>query len=234
MKDSKKIIFTQKDIDCVKRRYSKRYDEFGYSPKTLGWIKGKQDIRFNSLTSRYNFENKHILDIGSGFGDLVKTLSAKTNSYKYTGVELVEEFIVEAKKRYQGNNIKFINANILEYEFDEIFDFAIASGIFNYRLSNDNNYEFVEQIIQKTLEMTKDGLAFDFLSDKVDFIKYDYTFHNSPEKILEIAYKFSRNVIIKNDYMPFEFTLFIFKDDSFDKDDTIFNRFKEENNSLFG
>ena len=57
-KNSNKTIFTQRDLDKVKERYTQRYNEFGYSPKTLGWIKGKQNIRFNSLTSEYNFENK--------------------------------------------------------------------------------------------------------------------------------------------------------------------------------
>lgn len=223
-----KTIFTQKDIDSVKERYSKRYDQFGYAPQTLGWVNGKQDIRFNSLTSEYNFENKHVLDIGCGFGDLIKTLSVKTNSFKYTGVELVENLLFEAKNRYKGENINFVDANILEFNSEKQFDFSIASGIFNYKLDGKNNYEFVEHVIEKALSLSKDGLAFDFLSDKVDFFKYQYTFHNKPEKILEIAYKFSRNVILKNDYMPFEFSLFIFKDDSFNKDDTIFNYYKKK------
>ena len=48
----------ENEINATIERYNKRYVEFGYSPKTLGWLKGKQDIRFDILTSLYNFENK--------------------------------------------------------------------------------------------------------------------------------------------------------------------------------
>jgi ubiquinone/menaquinone biosynthesis C-methylase UbiE len=93
-----KPAFNRTDIDSVVERYAERYNEFGYSPKTLGWIKGKQDLRFDSLTSQYNYENKHVLDIGYGFGDLNKKLSKKVSAYEYTGVELVDAFCTEAKK----------------------------------------------------------------------------------------------------------------------------------------
>jgi SAM-dependent methyltransferase len=217
--------FTKKDIDNVIERYTKRYNEFGYSPKSLGWDKGKQDIRFDILSSLYNFENKHILDIGCGFGDFIKTISKKTKDYKYTGIDIVESLIFEANKQFKGENINFINKNILDFETNTVYDYAISSGIFNHKISENNNYEFIELVIKKTLSICKDGLAFDFLSDKVDF-QLEHTFHSSPEKILSIAYKYSRNVVLRNDYMPFEFSIFIFNDDSFQKKDTVFNLFK--------
>lgn len=220
------MSFSAKDKKSVIDRYTQRYKEYGYSPKSLGWDKGKQEIRFNILTSYYDFQNKHVLDIGCGFGDLNKVLKSKTNSYQYTGTDIVNELLLEAKKQYQSENLHFINTDFLEFEPDILFDYAICSGMFNFKLSDGNNYEFIESVIKKSLAFCKDGLAFDFLSDKVDF-QYENTFHSSPEKILSIAYKFSRNVILRNDYMPFEFSLFIFKDDTFEKEDTVFNRFKK-------
>lgn len=219
-------IFTKSDINSVVQRYSKRYKKFGYSPKSLGWDKGKQDIRFDILTSQYNFNNKLILDIGCGFGDLNRTLAKKAVSYNYVGIDLVDVILSEAQRRYKNRNINFIKANFLDFISNLEFDYAVASGIFNYKLRNQNNYDFIKAVIEKALNLTKDGLAFDFLSDKVDY-QLDKTFHSSPEKILSIAYKFSRNIIIRNDYMPFEFSLFIFKNDKFDKKDTLFKRYKQ-------
>jgi 2-polyprenyl-3-methyl-5-hydroxy-6-metoxy-1,4-benzoquinol methylase len=63
--------------EAVVQRYSRRFAEHGYSPKTLGWDKGKQDIRFAVLTSQYDFAGKRVLDIGCGFGDLNRTLRAR-------------------------------------------------------------------------------------------------------------------------------------------------------------
>jgi SAM-dependent methyltransferase len=211
-------------------RYSSRYQKFGYSPKSLGWDKGKQDVRFEILTSQYDFSEKSILDIGCGFGDLNKTLNEKyANNYSYLGVDLVPDLVNEARKQYVGDNINFRTGDFLDISFENTFDFVIASGIFNHRLNNVNNYDLIEAAIIKALSLSNDGLAFDFLSDKVDY-QLEHTFHSSPEKILSIAYKYSRNIVIRNDYMPFEFALFIFKDDSFSTEDTLFNRFKKQMN----
>jgi SAM-dependent methyltransferase len=217
------------DKNKVILRYSERLKLHGYSPKTLGWEKGKQGIRFKILTSQYNFENKTVLDIGCGFGDLNKTLSEKYgNSYSYCGFDIVEDLIKIGKEKYNGENIRFIVDDFLNAELEKnSFDFAIASGSFNFKLDDNHNYEYITSVIEKAMYVSKDGLAFDFLSDKVDY-QYDHTFHSSPEKILEIAYKFSRNIIFRNDYMPFEFSLFIFKDDSFSENDTIFNKYKND------
>lgn len=211
-------------------RYSSRYQKFGYSPKSLGWDKGKQDVRFEILTSQYDFSEKSVLDIGCGFGDLNKTLNEKyAHNYSYLGVDLVPDLVNEARKQYVGDNIDFRTGDFLDISFENTFDFVIASGIFNHRLNNVNNYDLIEAAIIKALSLSNDGLAFDFLSDKVDY-QLEHTFHSSPEKILSIAYKYSRNIVIRNDYMPFEFALFIFKDDSFSMEDTLFNQFKKQMN----
>ena len=220
------MIFTAKDVKDVIDRYTKRYKEFGYDPKSFGWDKGKQEVRFDILTSQYNFENKHILDIGCGFGDLNKMLMKKASHYMYTGFDLVDVLLREARKKYQNRNVNFIKGNILNLRSQHKYDYAISSGIFNYRLSGGNNYEFIEAVMEKALRMTNDGIAFDFLSDKVDY-RLGHTFHRSPEKILSIAYRFSRNIVLRNDYMPFEFTIFIFKDDRFSDEDTVFMRYKK-------
>ena len=221
------MCFNEEDKRNTIERYAQRFQTFGNDPKTLGWDKGKQDIRFEVLTSQYDFENKSILDIGCGFGDLNKVLVRRTKNYSYVGIDLVDVLIKEAGENYHGDNIIFENSNILEYCPGRSFDYAISSGIFNHKLTGKNNYDFIEAVIEKSLSLVKDGIAFDFLSDKVDY-EYEHTFHSSPERILTIAYKYSRNIILRNDYMPFEFSLFIFKDDSFNKNETIFNNFRSK------
>ncbi|MCL1945946.1 MAG: class I SAM-dependent methyltransferase [Chitinivibrionia bacterium] len=213
------------EIIKVEENYRSKYKEHGYSPMSLGWDKGKQQIRFDILTSQYDFTEKSVLDIGCGFGDLNETLK-KYKNYSYFGIDLVEEFINEAKTLYgKKDNIVFEYGDFLNKEFSRTFDYAILSGAFNLKFSSVDNYDFVKRVMSKTYELTNDGFAFDFLSDKVDY-KLEHTFHYNPSRILEDAYKYSRNVVLRNDYMPFEFCVFVFKDDSFTKDDTMFNRYK--------
>lgn len=207
-------------------RYTSRYREHGYSPKSLGWDKGKQDVRFSVLTSQYDFAGKSVLDVGCGFGDLNRILRKKClDDYAYVGIDVVPDLIAEARSRYVGKEINFIVGDFLEVDLADKFDYVVASGIFNHRLRHADPYDLIEAAIAKALSVSRDGLAFDFLSDKVDY-RLEHTFHSSPEKVLSIAYKFSRNIVLRNDYMPFEFSLFIFKDDSFAREDTLFSRYK--------
>lgn len=208
-------------------KYRKGYAEHGYSPKTLGWDKGRQDIRFEVLLSFFEFRGKSILDIGCGFGDLNRILSRENgDSYQYLGVDLVGELIDEGRRHYRQENIRFLNADFLEYPFKETFDIVVASGIFNHKFDSGENDLFVERVLKKAWSLCTEGFAFDFLSDKVDY-RYDHTYHNNPERILGLAYGLSRNVSIRNDYMPFEFCLYVGKDDSFDRADAVFNIHKK-------
>lgn len=210
--------------------YKSRYHEYGYSPKTLGWDKGKQNIRFDVLTSQWDLNNKRILDVGCGFGDLNNYFRNNGfDNYEYVGVDIVDDLIEEAKERNSHNGkaeITYICDDFLKFETEDSFDYVISSGAFNRKFFGElDNYIFIENCMDKSLRLCGGGIAFDFLSDKVDY-KYEHTFHSSPEKILEMAYKRSRNVMLRNDYMPFEFSIFIFKDDSFEKEDTIFKQYK--------
>lgn len=211
--------------------YSERYEEYGYSPKSLGWDKGKQNVRFEILTSQYDFQGKSLLDIGCGFGDLSIFLDRKYTNYKYFGIDLLKDFVREARERNTQDYKRFEVADILDFTPHQNYDFAIASGTFNLALQDADNYEYLDYVFKKTFAICKDGFAFDFLSDKVDYQLKD-SFHYAPEKVLSLAYKYSRNLVLRNDYMPFEFAIFLFKDDSFKKEDTLFCKYKNGRDNI--
>jgi SAM-dependent methyltransferase len=226
MKDAM-LKMDDKDLALTVDKYRKGYLEHGYSPKTLGWDNGRQDIRFDVLLSFFEFRGKSILDIGCGFGDLNRVLYREIgDNYQYLGIDLVDELLNEGKFHYPHSNINFLHADFLEYKFKETFDIVLASGIFNHKFSSGENDLFVDRVLKKAWSICSEGLAFDFLSDKVDY-RNDHNYHNNPERILGTAYTLSRNVLLRNDYMPFEFCLYVGKDDSFDATDTIFNIHKK-------
>lgn len=217
------------DKDRVLKEYNDAYEKYGYSPKTVLWGKAeKQDIRLEVLTSMYDFTNKKILDIGCGFGDLNKILMKKATGYQYLGIDINEKLVQKANEMNQDNtDINFIVGDFGEYEFQERLDYAVLSGTFAFSLQDKDQYEHVEDYIKKALEICNDGLAFNFVSDRVNF-KVDGYYNYNVEKIISIAYKYSRNIVMRSDYMPFDFTIFIFKDDSFDEE-RIFNEYRKRN-----
>ncbi len=232
---SKKNVYNKERLkihdsyrDQIVKKYTNNYLKYHYSPKTLGWQKGRQDIRFEILLSFFECKGKKILDIGCGFGDLNRVISKKYgSSYQYLGIDIVDVLVKEGRLRYPQKNINFLNADFLDYSFKSDFDIVVASGIFNLKFDRGTNDLFVKKVLNKAWKICKDGIALDFLSDKVDY-KYKHTYHNNPEQILKIAYGLSRNVVLRNDYIPFEFCLFVGKDDSFSKNEVIFNAYKNK------
>ena len=97
----------EKDVKRVREYYASNFLEYGYSSKSLGWLKDKQNIRFAELTRFMDLsESFSILDIGCGFGDFVKYLNAKKDisDYSYHGIDLMDEMIEIAKKEFKNND----------------------------------------------------------------------------------------------------------------------------------
>ena len=194
--------------------YRSLFKKFGYSPKSLGWKNGKQFLRFHQLTSLWELENSTWLDVGCGFGDFIKFLRAsKIDNFNYMGIDIVSDFVNLAKSHYPNSNCNFINEPFLESNFIKTYDYVIASGTFNSKLHGVNGYKYIEKNMCKMFNLSKKAIAIDFLTDRVDY-KHEHNFNSSPEKILSLACKLSKRVVLRNDYFPFEFAIIIFKDDA--------------------
>jgi SAM-dependent methyltransferase len=217
-------IFSESDKDKVIARYNERLKQFGYSQEAVGWgKKGKQDVRFEVLAGYWNLKGKRILDIGAGFGDLYKFLKP-AGIKSYNGVDIVPS-LVEKGNEIFGNEENFVLkvGNFLEMDFDQEFDIAFISGTFNFKLLNGNNYEFIEGVLKKTMNLCTEGVCANFITDRVDYHE-ELIFNSNPEKIMTICLNLTKNICFKQDCFPFEFSIFMNKDTSF-SENTIFNRY---------
>ena len=95
-----------------------------------------------------------------------------------------------------------------------------------------DGYKNIESNLTKMLETCRIGIAVNFITDKVDY-EHDHNFNSSPEKILSIAYNLSKRILLRNDTFPFEFSIIIYKDDSFLKEKTLFTGVESDNTILF-
>jgi SAM-dependent methyltransferase len=210
-----------KDLSEYVKRYTDRFSRFGYSPETLGWGKNsKQNVRFSVLADFALKENASILDVGCGFADLYAFLIAQNWRGRYHGIDIVPVLIDKAKELYPGLNLelKDIGKDSLT-----ISDYVIASGVFNAKLISASNEVHIQSCIARMFELCDKAVCVDFLSSYADFQKPG-SWHTSPEWIFTFAKTLSRRVLLRSDYMPFEFSLFIFKDDHIEN--SIFGAYK--------
>ena len=206
------------DWKRMSERYTTRYAQFGYSEQAVGWgLKGRQRLRYEVLLSYWGAcDGLSLVDLGAGFGDGCKPFF-DAGGRDYIGLEFLPEFVQTGSEQFShyGGRFRLQQSNIAEQDALPEADLIIGSGIFNSRFSNLDNNEFIRSTLTKAFRACKRGIAFNFLSDATDF-KEDYIFYSNPAKIVTLIEQLSRNYCLKKDYFPFEFSIYVSKDDSFD------------------
>lgn len=201
-------------------RYTKRFKEFGDSPKTLGWGSiDQQKLRFKNIIKNINLENKNILDIGCGLSHFANFLEENNISINnYTGIDINKNFIEHNKIKYPKYH--FYKYNILKenYLLKEKWDIVVMIGILNYNFKDDSNYDYSKTFIKKAFEYTNDVLYVDFLSTYLTetYPKEDFVFYHNPVDMLEYSLTLTQNVNIIHNYKPIpqkEFCIILNKKD---------------------
>jgi SAM-dependent methyltransferase len=191
-------------IDC----YTKRYRQFAYDPRSLGWGKGgRQKIRFSALMGVCSARSGRVLDVGCGFGDLYGYLQEIGWNGKYIGVDIVPVLLDEARRQYPTIEVR--NCDILHDPLEERFDYVIASGIFNRKLRGEAHDRYVEAMLARMFQLAEIAVAVDFMSTWVDF-QQESAFHADPSQMLTLGMRHSRRAVLRHDYLPFEFCLYLY------------------------
>jgi trans-aconitate methyltransferase len=210
-------------------RYGRRWRQYGYDSRTLGWNKDCQWVRFEAAFEGVRAEEcGSIVDLGCGFGDLLGYLRQQGWKGRYTGVELVPELIEEARQRHAGDPAAlFVSSDVQTFAPPSKADMAVALGIFNHRLHQDN-FEFARQTIENMWGLTAKVVVCDFLSMSSDpGLRKEDLFYADARDIYALAARYSRRVAIHHAYMPFEFQVKIWHDDSFESAAPVFPPYRD-------
>lgn len=180
--------------------YSYSYEKYGVSPKGVHWhSKERQFKRFEVLIDfiKDDIETSSILDIGSGYGELI-TYFQENNIYPklYTGIDCEDFMIDVCKKRFP--NSKFIKKDILSDTLPEA-DYYICSGALNILTKN----EFLESI-ERCFNQSEKGFVFNFLTDA--FIHGLTSFD-----VYMFCQNLTKDIDIRNDYLENDYTVFMKK-----------------------
>lgn len=189
--------------------YDDRISNYGLSATSVGWKSYEQQkLRFDILTSALDLANKSILDVGCGLGDLANYLEASKVCFKeYIGIDVSDNMLMMAKQNVLPKlPVVFFNLNILKDTISTECDFAIMSGLLNLKQSNSSPLELLDVFLSKIRAVVKQGLAFNLLTDQVDYIQPHHA-HFNPKEVLSVTEKYFKQVIIHENYGLYEFTV---------------------------
>lgn len=183
------------------------YQKHGDSHKSLAYgSQQTQAKKFQVLIEIAPLEGASILDVGCGFGDLVDYVEAAGISIDYTGVELVEEIAQVARKKHPGSEI--ITGDILDIETDAQYDYVLTTG-FNCVRTN-RNWEVLCLALEKMLAMCRKGVAAGMVSN-YRHPQDESTYYASPEEVFRYCMSLTTKVILRHDYLPHDFTVYLYK-----------------------
>lgn len=193
------------------KHYQENYKKFGVDSKSLSWSsKGAAHQRFRAIWKEIDFNNKSVLDVGCGFGEMAKFLHKRYENVDYTGVDIVPEFTREAKKFHPY--YKFETLDYFNSPLNKKFDVVMASGTLNSYLG-DKNKSFRKKAIKVMFEHTKKVCVFNMLGShpqpKND-PKSNVWYADSLE-ILEYCMNLTRRVVFRANYHPKDFSVFMYR-----------------------
>ena len=177
------------------------YDLFTQVGNPNGWNSADhQQDNFTKIVQLSNMCNRSligscILDVGCGTGKLYEFLQPHQIG-KYVGIDLYHPSLEIARQTYP--QARFLEQNIVEpsVEFHTPFDYVFCSGALTTRV--ENNYTFLEQMVQRMDQLAIHGIYFNFLT-KIDEDNADLLFAYDPSKVEAICHTLQRKVnLVKN------------------------------------
>jgi SAM-dependent methyltransferase len=187
--------------------YNRHFKKFGDRPEALRWTPQGQLRRYHTfLDIAPDLNNQKILDYGCGMGDFYKFLKRRGLDVKYTGVDINENFINVAKKKYPECSFRVMNVD--EDSLEGYYDYIFICGVFNLRVPGVQ--DDLRNALITLFKHCNKALALNALSSHTPTkdIELNYT---SPEDIMQFAIEnLSPSVLLRHDRIPNDFTLFIY------------------------
>jgi SAM-dependent methyltransferase len=200
-------------VDAMAERHKAEFAIHGPTIGAVGWSEASQRKRFEVIAELGPMHNTRVLDVGCGFGDFLSFLEGVANvPAAYTGIDVVPEFVDEARRRHPG--ARFDLGDVIDMPAGVVYDFAVASGIFYLPGADWADWmEHVRATASKMFAICDKGVALNFLSQfspRPDEVSY----YADPGAVLNLFGRYvSSHLVLRHDYLPNDFTVYLYKRD---------------------
>lgn len=127
----------------------------------LRWTPEGQRRRYEAFVEIMpDLNGKSIIDLGCGRGDFLGFLKEKKIEVKYTGVDLNDNFIKEAKRAHPEGTFYVLDIEE-EGGIEGDFDIALAIGVFNLRVAGIR--DSMINTLKRLFSLCRESMHFDLI-----------------------------------------------------------------------
>lgn len=200
----------------LKDHYEKTFSEFGASSRGVDWGKNEDvQLRYENMLSvitSKSVESVSILDVGCGYGGLLDYAVNCDVKLDYTGIDVAKNMIAYANLHHE--NSSFFVGDVLHHPFHQQFDYVVCNGILTQKLATTikDMDHFAYALIRRMFDLCKTGIAFNIMSNKVNFMA-ENLYYRSPVEMLSFCLdNLSSKVRIDHAYPLYEYTVYVYRD----------------------
>jgi SAM-dependent methyltransferase len=179
----------------------------GYMAADWG-SRASQEARFSVLCEIGDLCGAAVLDVGCGAGDLWTWLQRRGLGCRYSGIDLSARMLARAQVAAPQAQLR--QGSVLDLEADprESHDWVIASGLF-YRRAHAPELYF-QRAVGALWRVARRGVALNTLSSWGGAAAPD-EWRADPARALELVRGLGARVVLRHDYHPGDFTLYLRK-----------------------
>ena len=201
---------SEADRTAIVASYSERLAKHGVAEQTRNPGRGnRRRVQHEVHASVGDLRGKTVLDLGCGLATFYAYLKAQGIHVRYVGYDIVEPFIASNRARFPEASFKLSDVSC-----DPITDragFAILCQVFNNRYAAANNDEVVKHLTAKAFAAVSTAVSLDL---RTNYVSYEEPglYYYSPEEMFSFAKSLTPFVKLRHDYLPYDFTLTLFKE----------------------
>lgn len=195
-------------LDQTRAFYDGLVGQYGHDPRACDYGSSASQMRkFQVLAEVAPLTGKRVLDVGCGFADFADVLTQRWGMLDYAGIDISSEMINTARKLRRDARLQVMD--VLTGDPGGRFDFVFANGIF-YRLTAQAPTR-MQALIRRMFDLCDIGVAFTSLSTWAPQMEPG-EFYANPLETLDFCRMLTRRVMLRHDYLPHDFAIYMFRE----------------------
>lgn len=183
---------------------------YGHDVRALDWAsRDSQERRFRVLAGVGDLNGYSVLDVGCGLGDFAAWCARQSLAVDYTGIDMTPRMVELARQSLPAQAFRAADLFSLPPPPEgRAWDYVVASGIFAKRQENPAGY--LRDAVAHMFSLCMSATAFNVLSTWSP-VTEGTEFHADPQSTLEYCRSLTPWVVLRHDYHPRDFTIYLYK-----------------------